>query len=310
MKTVKRNIFPIRMKNIFTKKPIALLLLVLLFLFHIPLQAQVLEENDLFAKDSTVKLTNVSTYVKMIGFNLKEAFTKPFHLSKSETNQLTDFTFLIIGLRMLDEPVQRSPLNLKKSNSGLSDASHFVSKFGAEYQIITLAALGTYGLIFKDEKLKNTTLLATQALITAGAVGTVIKTLTGRDRPSYYGKDETASPTFQGPGEKSYSSSFPSGHTFSAFAVATVYATEYKDKPFVPILAYSAASLVGLSRISENKHWTTDVLVGAVLGYLSGKQAVNNYHFLQTKKKSKLNYSFQLNYSAGQWNPSVVVLLP
>lgn len=310
MKTVKRNIFPIRMKNIFTKKPIALLLLVLLFLFHIPLQAQVLEENDLFAKDSTVKLTNVSTYVKMVGFNLKEAFTKPFHLSKSETNQLTDFTFLIIGLGMLDEPVQRSPLNLKKNNSGLSDASHFITKFGAEYQIITLAALGTYGLIFKDEKLKNTTLLATQALITAGAVGTVIKILTGRDRPSYYGKDETASPTFRGPGEKSYSSSFPSGHTFSAFAVATVYATEYKDKPFVPILAYSAASLVGLSRISENKHWTTDVLVGAVLGYLSGKQAVNNYHFLQTKKKSKLNYSFQLNYSAGQWNPSVVVLLP
>ena len=41
-------------------------------------------------------------------------------------------------------------------------------------------------IIFKNEKMKTTTLLATQAYITAGAVESVTKFLTGRTRPSYY----------------------------------------------------------------------------------------------------------------------------
>jgi membrane-associated phospholipid phosphatase len=71
---------------------------------------------------------------------------------------------------------------------------------------------------------------------------------------------------------------FLRGHTTLAFAAATVYAMEYRNKPLIPVLAYTAASLIGLSRITENKHWATDVVAGAALGYLSGRQVVNNYH--------------------------------
>jgi len=99
-------------------------------------------------------------------------------------------------------------------------------------------------------------------------------------------------------GKKVYSL-FPSGHTTVAFAAATVFASEYKDKIFIPVIAYSAATLIGISRITENKHWATDVSTGAAIGYLAGKNVVNNYHrFVKLKapqqKKNTVTFNLDL----------------
>jgi hypothetical protein len=83
---------------------------------------------------------------------------------------------------------------------------------------------------------------------------------------------------------------------------------EYKDTKWAPILAYSASSLIGLSRIMQNAHWASDVLVGAALGFLCGRQVVNNYHRyakLQNEKK-KSSLSFNLNYMNGVLLPGIV----
>ncbi len=63
--------------------------------------------------------------------------------------------------------------------------------------------------------------------------------------------------------------SFPSSHASQAFAVAAVLADRY-DQP-VPAIAYGLAGLVGASRLILNKHWTSDVVAGAVLGWAIGK---------------------------------------
>jgi hypothetical protein len=269
---------------------------------------------------SEVKLTNVKTYVTLLGSNFKQTFTKPFHMSKKDWQSLGDFSFMMIGVSILDQPIQQTALNHRTNHPRFNEASNFISHFGADYEIYSLMVIGTYGLIIKDQKLKNTTLLATQAFITAGSVATVLKIITGRDRPSYYGTDEVAAPTFRGPylnnkngHENSFSSSFPSGHATVAFAAATVFALEYRDKPIIPFIAYSAASLVSVSRITENKHWLSDVVVGAALGYLSGKQVVNNYHRYanqQENEKKKTQYSFQLNYNMGHLEPGLIVRFP
>ena len=85
---------------------------------------------------------------------------------------------------------------------------------------------------------------------------------------------------------------------------------EYKEKlPWVPWLAYSAAGLIGLSRITENKHWITDVVAGAGLGYLTGKLVVNNYHRyakLKSPRMQKNNVSFSMGYRYGQLTPGLV----
>ena len=68
--------------------------------------------------------------------------------------------------------------------------------------------------------------------------------------------------------------SFASGHTAIAFSIATVFASQYNHTPVIPILSYTAATMVGLSRLTENKHWSSDVFVGALAGYLCGKRVV------------------------------------
>ena len=214
-------------------------------------------------------------------------------------------------------PFKKELLNLRTNNPGLKNVSKYVTNFGGIYEAYTLAAFGAYGIIFKSQKIKTTTLLATQAYITGGALESVLKFVSGRTRPSYYDANMEAEPKFLGPfsktakdanGKKVYSS-FPSGHTTVAFAAATVFALEYKDHLIVPIIAYSAASLIGLSRITENKHWSTDVLAGAALGFLAGKQVVNNYHRyakLKAPNQKKNTVSFNLQYYSGHVVPGMI----
>lgn len=252
---------------------------------------------------------DVLAYFILLGSDLKQAFTKPFHMKSRDWKYLGIATGIIAPLTFADPPVQRLALRLRNANASLRRTSRFVTNFGGPYEFYTLSALGAYGFIFKNQKMKTTTLLATQSYITAAAVESMVKFLTGRTRPSFYAPNKVAKPTFKGPFAKSIdytgaktNSSFPSGHTTVAFAAATVYALQYKDKPWVPVLCYASASLIGLSRITENKHWLTDVLVGGALGYLTGRQVVNNYHrysSLKAPKQKRGNVSFNLQLSHG-----------
>jgi membrane-associated phospholipid phosphatase len=63
--------------------------------------------------------------------------------------------------------------------------------------------------------------------------------------------------------------SFPSGHTSSAFATATVLQRHYGWKVGIP--AYALASYVGASRLHANKHYLSDVAFGAALGIIAGR---------------------------------------
>lgn len=89
----------------------------------------------------------------------------------------------------------------------------------------------------------------------------------GRARP-WSGHDAS---TFVGPTFDGRYHSFPSGHTASAFALATVLAERYPN--WAPVW-YGLATCVGLARISAGAHWPSDVLAGAVVGHLAGRAAV------------------------------------
>lgn len=63
-------------------------------------------------------------------------------------------------------------------------------------------------------------------------------------------------------------SSFPSGHATGAFALATVFGHEY---PKLAIPCYAAATGIALSRIYLGRHYPSDVLAGAIIGYGSAR---------------------------------------
>ena len=81
--------------------------------------------------------------------------------------------------------------------------------------------------------------------------------------------------------------SFPSGHTAALFTYATVISHYYGGKAWIP--AYAVATLVGLSRIEKSKHYASDVVAGAALGYLIGRTVVKATDRRATSKKMTLS---------------------
>ena len=268
------------------------------------------------AYNEQTKLT-FKTYFILLGSNLKQDFTKPFHMKKAEWGKFGAFVLVSGALCFADEPIQQEALRFRNRNPDVIKVGKYITNFGGLYEMYTLGALGAYSFIFKNQKLKTTTLLASQAYITGGVIESVIKFVSGRTRPNYYDPATEAEPKFTGPfgntsrnyqGGRS-NSSFPSGHATVAFAAATVFAMEYRSTVWVPILSYSAATLISVSRITENKHWATDVFVGAVLGYLSGRQIVNNYHRyakLKAPKQAKNTVALSMQYNYNHMEPGLV----
>ena len=130
-----------------------------------------------------------------------------------------------------------------------------------------LAALGKWGI---------------EAVAISGSATLLIKGLAGRTRPFAAAGDVGNYRLGRGFRNDSFAS-FPSGHTSAAFAVATVLARGTADDAprthyIVSSFAYTAATLIGISRLYANKHWTSDVVVGAALGITSGLAVVRDAH--------------------------------
>jgi len=137
------------------------------------------------------------------------------------------------------------------------------------YELVFLGAFAGAGWVFKTPKMKDTALMAFEAFLAANAVGMVVKYSAGRSRP--YAEDGKRS--FSPFSFKTSRSSFPSGHTTGAFAVASVFASGYSSA-WVGAAAYGAASAAGLQRVYSDKHWASDVFFGAVLGAAAGRAVV------------------------------------
>ncbi|GAB3047420.1 hypothetical protein GCM10027185_59110 [Spirosoma pulveris] len=81
--------------------------------------------------------------------------------------------------------------------------------------------------------------------------------------------------------------SFPSGHTANAFTGAALLDREFNGvSPWVPIGGYAMATSTGILRMTNDKHWISDVLVGAGIGLLSTEVAYRVYPWLKRKLAS------------------------
>src|SRR5262249_31363058 len=64
--------------------------------------------------------------------------------------------------------------------------------------------------------------------------------------------------------------SFPSGHSATSFAFAAAVAHRYPHNRWVKWSAYALATGVSLSRYPAKKHFPSDILMGATIGYVTG----------------------------------------
>lgn len=161
------------------------------------------------------------------------------------------------------------------------DVAPVVTEIGGLGGFAAAGALFGAGLLFEDERTRDTGFLAASAVLQTFLVDAVLKGVTGRQRPGAAdGVDHWTGPAaffkrFE-KGRSSFYESFPSGHTASSFALATVVALRSRS-PWVGVAAYGAAAAVGLSRAVLDKHWLSDVVAGAVVGHLVARLVVRGH---------------------------------
>ncbi|MEP7363782.1 MAG: phosphatase PAP2 family protein [Acidobacteriota bacterium] len=176
--------------------------------------------------------------------------------------------FALISVALL--ATDRKTADLLPNSSDQTLWSTRVSRLGGAYTLTGISgAVFLVGKATGNHHASETGWLSLYALGHTQAVVQVLKFATQRERPI---SDESHSGFFRG------GDSFPSGHAASSFAIATVFAYEYRDHIAVPITAYTLASLVSISRMGARRHWASDVFVGGSLGFLLGRFVYKTHH--------------------------------
>ena len=216
---------------------------------------------------------------------LKDAgqiWSYPVHIRTRDILPIAGLAALTGFLIGNDEAIHRGFMNYRDTHAWVRAVSPVVTRMGTLGAWGTVAAFLGVGMISGDKKSTETAVLTTSAMAQSGILITFLKGMFGRQRPFWAdGVDHWSGPVgfFKrfGSGQSGRYDSFPGGHSITAFSLATVVAMQYRKSGWVPIVAYTVATGVALSRVTENKHWLSDSLVGSVLGHVIGRLVVRNH---------------------------------
>ena len=159
--------------------------------------------------------------------------------------------------------VSRSSGELKEFDTQIKDEIRKNSSFHTridDYLQYT-PGLAVYGLnavgIKGQHNFRDRTLIYLLSNVISGITVSSLKSITKELRP-----------------DGSAITSFPSGHTATAFTGAEFLRQEYKNvSPWYGIAGYTVATATGILRMYNNKHWLRDVVAGAGVGILSTEVA-------------------------------------
>lgn len=259
--------------------------------------------------DSIFSLKAKSGIVPFFLHSMGEQAQAPFHMSGKQ--MLTTAGVLAITgiLFHYDEEIDKAFKPIKDRNPFIKKVSPEFTQLGDYYGYGLIAGIFGVSAITKNYKPFHTSILAAQSAITAGIWVRVGKVLTGRMRPGAtyndlnFNHDHWFGPFGQfnsknTPGRSVAAfDAFPSGHTAAAFAMATSFAKQYRDKKVVPVILYSVAGLIGVSRLVEHDHWASDILPGAIIGYLCADQV---YRYDKKLKAGRQTSQWQIFPSIDQ----------
>lgn len=177
---------------------------------------------------------------------------------KSAKSYILPLAFTTYGLMAFDNRGLKS-LNMSTRNEIVEDHPNFKTSIDDYLQYSP--AVATFALKFSGYQGEHNTwqsarLYVTSTILMAGTVYS-LKHLTKEVRP-----------------DGSANTSFPSGHTSTAFAAAEFMHQEYKNTaPILSYTGYLAAGATGVLRMYNNKHYLSDVIAGAGIGILTTKLA-------------------------------------
>jgi membrane-associated phospholipid phosphatase len=150
------------------------------------------------------------------------------------------------GASFLDDNVRRSAADPE------SGFGKIFEQGGGSVTVVFVAGMFAGGRLAHGSRFRAMTYDMLDAAIVNGGYTQVLKFVTRRERPDGSNKH-----------------SFPSGHASSAFTLATIVERHYGWAVGGP--AYALAATIGYSRIVRDKHFLSDVVAGATLGFIVGR---------------------------------------
>jgi membrane-associated phospholipid phosphatase len=267
--------------------------------------AEVVIDTTLFNLDSNAFPTPTNKqllrmHYPRLFYNFTQQLISPFRASGSQWGVTIASAAVFYGTLKVDKQIDDNVRSKFNNNKNFINTNKYITYLGSYVGLGFTYGWLACGLLLKNNKATETALLASQALITSTIWNRLLKYTTLRERPYSAFTNSTNQYSFKGPSEfknlwnNSDYHSLGSGHTATAFAIATVFAEQYKQTPWVAITSYTLAAAVGASRIGLHKHWTSDVLVGALIGVSCGKQVTSFKKTYYVKKAAKYSINTTL----------------
>jgi membrane-associated phospholipid phosphatase len=174
----------------------------------------------------------------------------------------------VAGSFLLDDEV-REELYLERPE-GVGGLERVGNRFGNPLVASSLIALGyAAGRATDRPGLAESSARAAAGFLATGAITQTLKWAVGRPRPDLGPDDQELRPMSF---DNDYQS-WPSGHAATAFSLATSLAME-SDRTSVGVVAYGLAGVTAWSRIYDDRHWTSDVVAGAVIGTVATRATI------------------------------------
>lgn len=188
----------------------------------------------------------------------KILWTSPFHADRRHAKWLIPVVAVTAVMIGFDKEASRRI----SSARGFVQPSHEISNLGNDY--VNYGIAGTTYLLGKavhNRRAQESGFLGLEAALYSSEFIRFLKIATNRKRPVHGGNGH-----FWNGGK-----SFASGHSAHSWAIATVFAHQYSNRPLIKYGAYTWATMVSLSRLTGKNHYPSDVLVGSTIGYLVGR---------------------------------------
>jgi membrane-associated phospholipid phosphatase len=205
---------------------------------------------------------NETNFLRNLAADQKDILASPFRLKPRDARWLSPFSGITAGLIATDS---ESSFAMKSSHPG---ALNTFSDAGVASAIGFSGTAYFWGRITHNERAREAGVLASEAMLDVLPLDTGIRYSTGRLRPV---QSNYQNVFFQ------RGTSFPSNHAAVMFAFASVVAHEYPS-PIVQAGAYGLAGAVSLARAGSGQHFLSDLFVGGLIGYETGRHVFNARH--------------------------------
>jgi membrane-associated phospholipid phosphatase len=205
------------------------------------------------------------------GKDVLSVWASPFD-AKGRDWALFGAALALTGASMLvDQPVSDWAIENKNSSGfrAIDPVRRGGVLFSGKYLVPPIAAAYVAGVAFNNQDLRDFVTGCASSWAANSFARKAVYRLVGRARPDTMPNDPQH---WTGPGKKDWMlRSFPAGHVANATACVSYWNNRFKLGPAEPAL-YALAAAIGIGRLADEAHWTSDTVLGGIFGYAVGRE--------------------------------------